>query len=121
MRENQTLIIDVINIMPDGVDCYVEAPSLDDEVVLNLMKPTKYDYFTVIKLDAEHKKILIKRILDGEVHEYFQRVEIRDGDKLLFEGYDGVEFGIISKDVALPADFARKHINQDSCNISADW
>ena len=37
MENNDLFLLDVLNILPPEVDCYIQAPSLDDEVVISLM------------------------------------------------------------------------------------
>jgi hypothetical protein len=121
MREKQSLLIDVISILPNEVDCYIQAPSLEDDVILSLMNATKYDYYKCIKLTGATKDVFIKRINNFQVEEYFQSIEIRLNEKLLFEGYDGIKFGIISNSIRLPEWFINKYVKTGMCNTSNEW
>ena len=120
MNDN-SFFVDVIRILPDATDCYIQAPSLDDEIILNLMSSTSQGYYKLIKLIDDNKLALIQRVKDFQVEEFFHSVEIKLKDKLLFEGYDGVEFGIISKTVNLPKWFIDTYVTAKICNISNDW
>lgn len=76
--------------------------------------------YTLILTDIVRDKL--KAIIDTEnLQEHIYRLEISARGILLFEGYDGLEFGTISKAFALPHDFVRKYIKDDMCVISKDW
>lgn len=121
MDENNSLLLDVISILPDGVDCYIQAPSLEDEVILGLMSPTQHEYYKSIKLEGVNKEVFLQRVKNNPIEEYFHSVEIKLDDKLLFEGYDGIEFGTISNTIKLPEWFREKYIKAEMCNISNEW
>ena len=121
MSNKKTLLVDVISILPDEVDCYIQAPSLEDVVILGLMSTTRYEYYKCIKLNSPNKEIFINRVMGYPIEEYFQSVEIRLNDKILFEGYDGVEFGIISNSIKLPEWFMDTYIKTGMCNSSNEW
>ena len=121
MENNDLFLLDVLNILSAEVDCYIQAPSLDDEVVLSLMDKTVFEYFSGIKLNSFNKEILIERIKNHCITYYFQKIQIRLNDKLLFEGYDGVEYGVLSKDLNIPQWFFEKHIITETCCLSLDW
>lgn len=120
MDTSNSLLFDVINILPEGVDCEIQAPSLEDEVLLHLMRKTEFEDHP-IKLEGENKKVFLERIKCHPVEEFFNRVEIKLCNKTLFEGYDGVEFGVISKTIELPNWFIDKYIKKDLCIISNEW
>ena len=117
MGEGQLFLIDVINILPDGVDCYIQAPSLEDSVIISLLSTTKYEYYKSLKLQGVTKEILMNHGSKYAIEEYFQSIEIRFNDKLLFEAYDGVEIGVISKNLELPQWFINKYVKEGMCNF----
>ena len=121
MSEKESLLVDVINILQENLDCYVQAPSLDDEAIFAIMQPTELDYYKKIQLTNDNKQILMDGIKKRSVDEYFQSVEIRTGDRLLFEGYDGVEYGTISGSIQLPNWFINKHVTGGMCSVSEQW
>lgn len=121
MSNRKSLLIDVISILPNEVDCYIQAPSLEDEVILSLMNVTEYEYYRLIKLKGNSKEIFINRIENYSIEEYFQSLEIKLNDILLFKGHDGVEFGIISSSIKLPEWFINRYVKTGMCNTSNDW
>jgi hypothetical protein len=121
MKNIESLLIDVLNILPEGVDCYIQAPSLEDEVVLSMMNDTEFNYYKIIKLDDITKEKFLERVKNYPISVYFQSIEIRLKNKLLFEGYDGVEFGIISYTIVLPEWFVAKNIKTKTCGVSNEW
>ena len=121
MSETRSLLLDVINILPENIDCYIQAPSLDDEVTLSLMQTTQFDYYKVINLNGQNKERFIQRIKEADVESYFHSVEIKLNSQLLFEGHDGVEFGTISNTVNLPQWFIDNYVTDGLCAVSNTW
>lgn len=121
MNEDNSLLLDVISILPDGVNCYIQAPSLEDEIVLSLMSSTKHEYYKCIKLEGADKDVFLHRLKNYPIEEYFHSIEIKLDDKLLFEGYDGVEFGTISNTIKVPEWFTDKYFKAEMYNISNKW
>ncbi len=121
MENSRSLLIDVLKILPEHVVCYVQAPSLEDDVFLKMTSKTEYDYYSLIHLDKTNKEILIRQILSHSIDKYFQNIQLKLNDKLLFEGYDGIEFGIISNSINIPEWFINEYIIKEGCIISKDW
>ena len=121
MENNISFLIDVLTILPENVDCFIQAPSLEDKYILNLMINTKLDYYKQIKINKIVKQEIIKRIKNFPITQYFQSIVIYINDIKIFEGYDGFEYGIISKNLSLPSWFKTKHIITENCSISKDW
>jgi hypothetical protein len=74
-----------------------------------------------VDLDESNQKILLEWNENDDFLDFVERLEIVKGDKLLFEGYDGMEFGTISKYVDIKEAFRKHYINGDSCIISENW
>jgi hypothetical protein len=121
MEKNQIYFIDVINLLPIGSDCFIQAPDLEDEAMLGLLHPTQFDYYKSINLTGSGREQFLKQIETPFILNYFQNIEIKFNDKLLFEGHDGMEHGTISKSVVLPQHFIDEYVNGDYCIVSADW
>ena len=122
MTETQSYIIDVINLVPDNSICFIQAPSLEDHSALNnLLMSSEFSYFRQVVLSHTNKEIISLIIKDEEVEGYFQSIEIRHDGKLYFEGYDGMEYGTISKDINLPESFIKDYINCGKCIVSNEW
>jgi len=118
---NKNMLIDTVILLPEVIDCYLQAPSLDNIRISNLMQDSKFDYFKLFTLNSETKKILIDEIKSCRVDRYFSRIELRENDKLLFEGFDGCEYGNISNAIKLPSWFIEEYISNGTCRISGDW
>jgi hypothetical protein len=121
MTETQSYTIDLLNILPKEVSCFIQAPNLNNSEILDLMLPTKFEYYKEIKLTESNKKKVIEKIVTENVEEDFQSMEIRYNGQLLFEGYDGMGYGIISKTFKLPVWFIDKYIMNDICSVSKEW
>ncbi|MDX2045231.1 MAG: hypothetical protein SFU87_00500 [Chitinophagaceae bacterium] len=121
MTESQSYIIDVLNLVPDNSVCYIQAPSIENMEFINLMKESPFEYFKQLALNPENKKILIRLIETENVEDFFHNIEIRYNNQLLFEGYDGMEFGTVSKTLQLPGSFKEKYIRGLMCVVSNEW
>lgn len=122
MTETQSYIIDIIDLVPDNSVCFIQAPSIEKSSALNdLLMPSQFSYYQQVILSQVNKKILVEIIKYEEVEGYFQSMEIRHDGKLYFEGYDGMEYGTISKDINLPDNFIKYYINGEMCIVSNEW
>lgn len=121
MDNNENFFVDVIGILPVDIECYIQAPSLEDRIVLNMMHKTQYDYYKCINLNEINRKRFIERLRNETVVEYFHSIEIKKNSKLLFEGYDGIESGIFSKHIHIPDWFKEKYKEDWDYSISKDW
>jgi hypothetical protein len=121
MNETQSYIIDIINLVPDQSICFIQAPSLESAEFQNLMTPSSFPYYQQLILSPINKGLLINLIVNECIEDNFQSLEIRLDGELLFEGYDGMEYGLISKKVNLTNKFRDNYINRDMCAVSNDW
>ena len=113
--------VDILKIMPEDIDCYIQSPDLEDNIVLGMLLPTEYEYYQYIHLNKNNKDNFIERLKEEPVVEYFQSIEIKKDSILLFEGYDGIESGRISKIITIPAWFKEKYKEDWDYTISIDW
>lgn len=114
------LLIDILNILPNDVECYIQAPSLENSIVQMMMTDSEYDYFKLIKLNEENRLNFLNQEIAYSVSTYIQFIQIKQGTSMLFEGHDGVEFGVLSKNIVIPEWFFEKYI-PDTCVISNEW
>ena len=122
MKENKSYIIDVLNLVPDNSICFIQAPSIDESSTLNdVLTPSEFDCYHQVILSPTNKKTIIEIIKDEEIEADFQSIEIRHNGKLYFEGYDGMQFGTISKELEFPENFIKNYIDSDMCSIAAEW
>ena len=122
MTDTKPYIIDVINVVPDNSVCFIQAPSIEGDSALNdLLMPSQFPYYQQVILSAANKETLVMIVENEEVEGYFQSMEIRHNGKLCFEGYDGMKYGTISKDINLPDTFIRDYITGGMCIVSFEW
>ncbi len=119
--DKDSLLISVFKILPEEIDFYIQAPSLEDDIILNMMSETEYPYYKLIKVNKLNKNNIIKLINVRDIIQYFQHIELRNNNEILFQGFDGVEFGIISKLIRIPEWFSVNFINTGECSLSNDW
>lgn len=117
----QDFFIDVLKIMPENSVCYLQAPNLSSTALLSKLSPSEFEYYLLLKLDTINRLLIIDCVLSENVQEDIQMIEIKYNNKLLFQGFDGVEYGTISNKLKLTDDFIHKYINNDLCNISMEW
>lgn len=118
-KENK-LLIDVLKILPENIECFIQAPSLDIDVVNEMLQSTNYDYYKIIHLNNKNKNNFINQELETSFSTYIQKIEIKKNEGVLFEGYDGMEYGIISARIFVPQWFKKRYI-PDICIVSSDW
>lgn len=91
MTETQAYIIEVINLVPDGSICFIQAPSIENLEFINLVTQSPVEYYKELILSPSNKKYLIEIIANANIEECFHSIEIKFREELLFEGYDGME------------------------------
>lgn len=115
-----SFFIDILRILPEKVECFIQSPSLDNVIIQKMFQSTDFDYYKLIYLDETNKDKFLGEELATYFSMYIQSIEIKENGVLLFKGYDGVEFGTISKKISIPEWFKEKYI-PDTCIISSDW
>jgi hypothetical protein len=122
MTETQSYAIEVIKLVPNNSLCFIQAPSIELTSALHhLLTPSPYDYYKQIVLTPINKTNLVDIIKKEEVEGYFQSIEIWYGKKLFFQGWDGMEYGHISRDINLPDAFVTNYISTEMCYVSKEW
>ena len=121
MTETQSYTIDIIKLVPDNAILFIQAPSNETPDFLQLLEQSPYQYYKQVILSPQNKKALIDLISTQEVQMDFQSIEIRLNNMLLFEGYDGMEYGTISKTVDLTEDFRKNYLKTEMFHVSSEW
>lgn len=123
MEDNQKFFIDTLGLMPvsKSTVLLVHAPYDDLNVFFEKVSQKKYGVFRHINLIEGNIGILLYEIVFREFCSYIQSLEIViDGTKI-FEGYDGMEYGMFSKEFILPNDFKKEYMENEMCMISIEW
>lgn len=120
MNDN-IFFVDVLNILPEEIDCYIQSPDLEDLEMLKMMENSDYEYYKIIHLNSENKINLIEKLKNRNVIEFIQSIEIKEGYTLLFEGYDGIESGTFSRNINIPNWFKQKYKENWDYTISVNW
>lgn len=46
MEQNEnSFIIDVLNILPEKTECFIQAPSLENSAIKEMLQKSDFDYF----------------------------------------------------------------------------
>ncbi|RYZ86114.1 MAG: hypothetical protein EOP04_14505 [Proteobacteria bacterium] len=108
MTKAQQFILDVIQIVPDHILCWVQAPSLENTLFLSIFSDSGSWYRELLLSDLGKSKFS-QLVEQPDVLDYFQSLEISVERKIIFKAYDGMEFGQFHKSVNLPVDFTAKY------------
>ena len=119
LMKEDNLLYDILNILPEEIECFLQAPNLENEIILTMMVDCEYDYYGLVRVNKANRSNFVNEGLIRSISAYIQNVQIRRDGALLFEGYDGVEFGIISKEIGIPKWFQVKYV-PDTCAISTE-
>ena len=109
MREELEFMIDTIEIVPDNSICYIQAPSIDKANFLELFTESKYNWARQVVLNSENKEKVKNLLLRSEFEDQFHNVTIEKEEEKIFEGYDGMEIGEVSKKLSLPNWYVEKY------------
>lgn len=122
ITEIQNYFIDILKIVPfEESIILIQAPYQEVSETMNKISYKNDGVYFYIKLDRDNRAFLLFEIIYNEIEGYIQSLEILVNDKKFFEGYDGMEYGTISKEILLPQEFKRKYIEGDMCTISTEW
>lgn len=121
ITETQQLFIDILRLMPFEADLLIQSPHEEVLSVLENIEHTKSEVFNTIRLSRENRQKLVYEIIYNDIEEYMQSIQIKIGDQLLFEGYDGLEYGTFSREFQLPTEFLEKYTPKEMISISNEW
>lgn len=115
-----SFFIDVLSVLPEEIDCYIQAPSLENSVILTMLRESEYNYYLVLHLDKINRNTFVEEEVKSSFGTNIQNIQIRKDGVLLFEGFDGVEYGAISSHMKIPKWFEEKYV-PDVCTVSLEW
>lgn len=115
-----SFLIDLLNILSEATECFIQAPSLDNTLIEGILQDLDNDRCKLLQLDKINRYKFINQELETSFSRYIQYIEINKNGVLLFTGFDGVEYGVISKTVSIPEWFKVKYV-PDTCMISSEW
>ena len=72
--EGKNFLVDVLKILPDDLDCLIQAPSLENSTIQAKMLNSEFDYFKSIYLDKERKMDFINEDVDHSIGNYIQHI-----------------------------------------------
>ncbi len=121
MNNYELFFIDVMKIMPSTVDLYFYAPGLEDHIILKMIKNTNEETTKWIHLDEKGKNLFLSRLSEEIIIEFFQWLQIKVNGNTLFEGFDGIESGIFSRNINIPKWFVEKYKNEGVYSLSNEW
>jgi hypothetical protein len=119
-KARNSFLIDVLSIFPENTVCFIQAPSIENAIIERILESSEYDYYKQVHLTNENKLIFIEQELKNALGIYIQNIQIKQNEKLLFEGFDKVEYGILSSGLNIPKWFKDKYI-PSICIISDEW
>jgi hypothetical protein len=85
-----------------------------------MLQKSDFDCFELLSLNKESKEIFVRQEIETFFSIYVHKIEIRENGTLLFEGFDGCEYGMISKKIIIPEWFKEKYVT-DVCMLSNEW
>lgn len=120
MQADNNLFIDILIILPEELKCYIQAPSLENSIIEKMLHDSEFVYYKILNISNINKQDIIKQEIANPFAMFIQNIKIKDEKSLLFEGFDGVEYGTISKKLVIPEWFKKKYI-PETCIISKEW
>jgi hypothetical protein len=121
IADTQQLFIDILRLMPFEADLLIQSPHEEVLSVLEDIEHTKGEVFNTVRLSRENRQKLIYEVIYNDIEEYMQSIQIKIGDQLLFEGYDGLEYGTFSREFQLPSEFLEEYTPKKMVSISNEW
>jgi hypothetical protein len=117
----QTSFTDLLNILPDSFICRVSAPSIDSVILLQVAEFDNKTADYLIEVDSQNRHKLLSLTNKYSIEEQIHEIVISLHSKVLFQGYDGFDTGIISKNLKLPDWFREKYIETELWKVSEVW
>ncbi len=112
-------LIDILKVLPEATECFIQAPSLENTLVEGMLQDLDNDRCKLLQLDKINRYKFVNQELKTSFSIYIQYIEINKNGVLLFTGFDGAEYGVISKSVFIPEWFKIKYVS-DICMISSE-
>jgi hypothetical protein len=123
ITETQQFFIDILKLIPiEKSSIIIRSPHEEILFALKAMNlKRENDISEPIVLNKRNREILTAEILYNNIEEFIHSLEIRVDNKKIFEGYDGMEYGMFSKEFNLTKEFKEKYTTMDMCMVSENW
>ena len=119
MKHNGQFLLDIFSIIPlNGTLCYIQAPDMEG---LSIVSKTDNPALMLMDCNRSSIEILKCKILDNNIQDFIVNISIQNNGITIFEGYDGVKYGIFSKHFSIPQWFYEKYGRNDMYEVSDDW
>ena len=115
MTEEQSIIIDILKLVPDNSICYINAPSINEDSAILKILSSAEQYNWNLMLTLENKRILTAIISSESIQDYFHRLYIKFDNSTLCESYDGMCTVILSDTLKIPEWFSDKYVRDGLC------
>ena len=114
-------MIDVLMIMPmDNLVGQIQAPELQNTKIASITQNTE-NGLDRIPIGTIEKEIIIKQVCLNDIQDYMSYIALRNKGELIFEGYDGLTFGLFSKNFKIPVWFITKYRDSGIYDVSDLW
>ena len=115
MTEEQSILLDILKIVPDNSVCYINAPSIDvNSAVLKILQTSDNHHWCVV-LTEDSKRLLSEVIKSESIQDHFHQLNIKYADSPLCESYDGMCTVILQGNLDIPVWFKDKYVNDEGC------
>ena len=122
MNTNGLFFLDILSIMPrNDTMFYIQASDVFQDGFLSIVSETDDPALLQVKYNEATQEVLKEMISNNDINDYFEYIAMVNDGRTLFEGYDGVDFGLFSKDFNIPIWFSDKYKRGDKYEISVDW
>lgn len=120
MKRNGSFLLDLLSMVSsDNIVCYIQAPDIEN--LYSILSISDDPALMLMKTDAISLKIIEEEIKLNNIQDYIQYITFIKGNNVIYEGYDGLEYGIFSKYFNIPHWFIEKYEKYDCYGIATTW
>jgi hypothetical protein len=110
----------IINIMPTNSECFIQSPHREFVDAIKMGEYEIANLYIQISLSEKNRQVLTQ-IANHDIQDYIQYFKIISAEGLLFEGFDGFEFGLVSRQLSHLRPVLQKFIDLEYCAFASDW
>ena len=120
MKQNGLFFLDILSIVPlKDTRCFIQAPGI--EGLSSVLSKTDDPAIMVMDCNKSTIEIIKNKIIYSNIQDNIMYISIKNNDITLYEGYDGVEYGVFSKNINIPQWFRDKYKPSGWYEISDEW
>ncbi len=120
MKQNGLFFLDILSIaLENSMACYIQAPDLEETSLV--LSRTNDPALRRIEVGATNMDMIEKEVQFNNIQDFMTYIVIKNNTSIIFEGYDGLNFGIFSKYFCIPDWFRKKYEHLDIYGISSEW